>query len=241
MLWHSTSYNNMTKLCTIICIVEPYKAKKGALDNPLCGYWFLNSMASYCKVSIGIAGLPCIACHTRPSGKSWVPWALLNLFEPHLNSLNLAWACLAKCFLSKTSSYSNVGFLSLLEYCLPHLSEAWDTLQDCLSLLNQKNFKDKLLNDSRRVQVVQVYLSLMSETHTNIIVELYRTPSSPPYSLITNITPHQLHSLIAHSPWCPWKLSWSPCTEGTSLIADLYTNEYTLILQGQSSRKGGQG
>ena len=161
MLWHSTSYNNMTKLCTIICIVEPYKAKKGALDNPLCGYWFLNSMASYCKVSIGIAGLPCIACHTRPSGKSWVPWALLNLFEPHLNSLNLAWACLAKCFLSKTSSYSNVGFLSLLEYCLPHLSEAWDTLQDCLSLLNQKNFKDKLLNDSRRVQVVQIHPSTL--------------------------------------------------------------------------------
>ena len=38
------------------------------------------------------------------SGKSWVSWALLNLFEPHLNSLKPAWARLAKCFLSKISS-----------------------------------------------------------------------------------------------------------------------------------------
>ena len=62
---------HLTKPCTIMCIVELYKAKKGALDNPVCGYWFLNPMASYRKVSIGIAGLPCVACYTNLPNDCW--------------------------------------------------------------------------------------------------------------------------------------------------------------------------
>ena len=42
--------------------------------------------------------------NSQSSGKSQFTWASLKLLEPHLNSLKLAWARLAKCFLSKISS-----------------------------------------------------------------------------------------------------------------------------------------
>ena len=52
----------VTEPYTIVCIAETSETKKSSLDLPLSWCRFLNPMSSNCKVTINIAGLPCVTC-----------------------------------------------------------------------------------------------------------------------------------------------------------------------------------
>jgi hypothetical protein len=61
----------LTQSLTVVHIVKSREAKKATLDLPLCGHWLLNPMASYHKVAIGIASLPCVTCHINFTNDCW--------------------------------------------------------------------------------------------------------------------------------------------------------------------------
>ena len=61
----------LTQPLTVVSIIKPCEAEKAALDLPLCRRWFLDPMASYCKVTIGIASLPGITCHINFANDCW--------------------------------------------------------------------------------------------------------------------------------------------------------------------------
>jgi hypothetical protein len=61
----------MTQPYAIVCIAEMCEAKKSGLDLPLRWRCFLDPMASNRKVSIGVAGLPCVTCQTDFTSDGW--------------------------------------------------------------------------------------------------------------------------------------------------------------------------
>lgn len=81
----------LTQSLTIVHIVKSREAEKATLDLPLCGHWLLNPMASYHKVAIGIASLPCVTCHINFTNDCWTldkEWEHETKCQRHLLTLS---------------------------------------------------------------------------------------------------------------------------------------------------------
>ena len=64
MAYMKTQYNFkqcLSKMCSVMCIVQLHKAKECTLKLPLAIFFF-HPRSSHRKVPITVGGLPCIAC-----------------------------------------------------------------------------------------------------------------------------------------------------------------------------------
>ena len=52
---------SLAKPFTIVCIIESREANESTLKLPFSSYWLFDPVRRNCKITIGIACLPCIA------------------------------------------------------------------------------------------------------------------------------------------------------------------------------------